>query len=363
MERDELTDLLTRALRGRPGDELLEGRVQAGQVKSRLLEAHPPEASPDGVKQLLRDVADPAGLQLMASGDELWELHDDDTTFFVDTLHPRFWLLHTTARKAALDSLVRQHVLGDPRLDSAWLPWQELNRLEGERRWLKASSSPAQLDESGEVPRRFRFQLEDDDPAAALALLATSERYAASASFTGVASVLDEPELGRASVAADYRGGFAATGTSFEPVASLLWSTLDRYEAFVGALETRHQLRTEAVAHGGLLLTGELAFIPFPRRVTNLELFVRRLFNCREPFRLWAVPREVSPGQWEANTVDLHVGQTLRMELTDRWLRIFLDDQTCGNTLARLVANLQHRFDARVALPSANVGIASRVEA
>ncbi len=30
-----------------------------------------------------------------------------------------------------------------------------------------------------------------------------------------------------------------------------------------------------------------------------------------------------------------------------------LGPETCGNTLARLVANLQHRFDARIQVPPA----------
>lgn len=76
------------------------------------------------------------------------------------------------------------------------------------------------------------------------------------------------------------------------------------------------------------------------------------LFTSKEPFRLWAVPREVVRGQWEANAVDLHVGHVVRLEITSRWMRVLLDDTACGNTLARLIANLQHRFDARTELPS-----------
>ena len=58
------------------------------------------------------------------------------------------------------------------------------------------------------------------------------------------------------------------------------------------------------------------------------------------------------PGQWEANAVDLHIGNTLRLEMTPRWMRILLGEHTCGNTLARLLANLQHRFDAQTRLAS-----------
>jgi hypothetical protein len=45
------------------------------------------------------------------------------------------------------------------------------------------------------------------------------------------------------------------------------------------------------------------------------------------------------------------VGHPVRLEITSHWLRVLLGPETCGNTLARLVANLQHRFDARTHLP------------
>ena len=99
------------------------------------------------------------------------------------------------------------------------------------------------------------------------------------------------------------------------------------------------------------LIDGDVALIEFPHHVEDLPALMANLFTCREPFRLWAVPQEVAAGQWEANAVDLHVGHTIRLEITSRWLRVLLGPHTCGNTLARLVANLQHRFDARIAVP------------
>ncbi len=36
------------------------------------------------------------------------------------------------------------------------------------------------------------------------------------------------------------------------------------------------------------------------------------------------------------------------MQISDRWIRLVLDEGSCGNTVARLVANLQHGVDARV---------------
>ena len=48
--------------------------------------------------------------------------------------------------------------------------------------------------------------------------------------------------------------------------------------------------------------------------------------------------------------VDLHVGQRLRFDITTDWLRIYLFEGGCGNTVARLVSSLQHPFDGDLSI-------------
>ncbi len=72
------------------------------------------------------------------------------------------------------------------------------------------------------------------------------------------------------------------------------------------------------------------------------------MFAAKEPFRLWTVPRRVGDSEWEANAGDLHVGEPLRLEISPDRIRVLLGERTCGNTLARLLTNLQQQLDARV---------------
>jgi hypothetical protein len=353
MERQDLHNALTDAMRGTSPD-LFDGRVAAGRVKSRLIEAHAPESSADGVAHLLRSVAEPAGLQVEALDDGLWALFGADDAFFVDSLNPRFWLMHSTATADRLHRLLRRHLMPSARLDFAWFSGEQLRALEGEHRWVKSSFNSADLqpDSPGAtVPRRWKVQVEGENPDELLALVSRSERYRAGAALTAVGSRLSQSGLGHAEVAADYQGGFVASGTDFSLVSGLLWRTLDRYETYVLGLESSFRLGTVATEEMGLSVEGAVAYMEFPHEVEDLDALVANLFTCKEPFRLWAVPRESTDGQWEANAVDLHVGHPLRLEFTSKWMRVLLGSQTCGNTLARLVANLQHRFDARTHLP------------
>jgi hypothetical protein len=193
-------------------------------------------------------------------------------------------------------------------------------------------------------------QVEGDAPEELLDLARQVPRYAAAASLSAVGAILREPGIGDARVVADYKGAFIASGASFDLVAGVLWRTMDRYETYVKTIEELHQLRISSGEETGLELDGDVAIIDFPVEVDDLEYFVGALFNAKEPFRLWAVPRKVAEDEWEANAVDLHVGQTLRLEITPQWMRVLLDGRTCGNTLARLVTNLQHRFHAQTEL-------------
>lgn len=360
MERGDLFDMLTSAMRAPLGEPVAGGRLRGGQVKSRLIEAHPAnhDGGDDAAERVLASVSQGAELDLAAAGDRMWEIGGGRDSYFVDVFNSRFWLLHTTAPRRDLESLVRRHILSDPRLDTAWLPKYELDKLEGRRRWIKSSFSSDQLDvadETSEVPRRWRLQIEGERPGELLELIQSDSRYTPTTALTAVAATIESPGVGRADIAADYRGAFAATGSSFDVVAGALWSALDRYQGYVEALEERFRLTHTHVEDQGLVLSGEVVHIAFPRPIRDLVGFVDKLFSCREPFRLWAVPQEASPGQWSANAVDLHVGHPLRIELTASWMRILLSEGTCGNTVARLVSNLQHRYDARIAIAESTV--------
>jgi hypothetical protein len=354
MERQELYSLLSDAMRGaidQPRDWPL---VRAGKVKSRLIEAHPPEASVDGAHALLAQVAGQAGGDVSVLGDDLLVLTTRDDAFFIDTLNPRFWLLYTTATAAQLTSLMRKQLLSRPAFDTAWFPAAQLNQLEGERQWIKSSFVADDLNrgsQDGEQasPRRWRVQVEGIAPQELLEVVRKElPRYAAATALTAVGSLVSGPSVtGRAFVIADYRGSFVSSGDSFETVAGVLWRFVDRYDQYVRQLESLYRLRTTDIDSVGLALDGEVAVIDLPRQIEDVPTFVAALFDCRDPFRLWAVPKEVAPGEWEANAVDLHIGQPLRLEITHQWIRVLLDDRTCGNTLARLIANLQHRFHAQ----------------
>jgi len=352
LERQDFLNSLTKAVGSAPDGEVVDGLVAPGTVKTRLVEAHPEEMSPDGVGALLSKTAERLELRAKKLGDELWVLNGAEHTLFVDTLNPRFWQLHATAPAGEVNRIVRKAVATDPRLDTGWFPKKLLQELDGHQHHLRLAFDADQLLGRAEAVRRTRVRFEGEAPEGLLALLGSDETYAGTTSISAVGSLVGDANVGTAQIVADYRGAFVTAAGDFEVAANAIWRMVDRYEAFVRGLEARYRLAYGLVEGDGLTINGDVAVIEFGREI-DVERMLAGLFLAKEPFRLWAVPRQVDEDEWVADAVDLHVGQPLRLEFSPIDVRILLEPETCGNTLARLLTNLQQHLDARVHLAAA----------
>lgn len=69
------------------------------------------------------------------------------------------------------------------------------------------------------------------------------------------------------------------------------------------------------------------------------------------PFRPWGVPGEVSENYFTAQVVYLHIDERITIDITPDKIFVHLTPYSCGNTALRLLANLQHRYDATARFP------------
>jgi hypothetical protein len=308
--------------------------------------------SPEGAQALLEKTAVRLSLRSRKLGDELWALTGAEPTVFVDTLNPRFWQLHATGPADDVTRIVRKAVATEPKLDTGWLPKSLLGKLDGHHHHLRLAFDADDLLGRDQAVRRTRVRFEGEAPEGLLSLLGSDPTYAGTTSVTAVGSRVGDASVGMAQLVADYRGAFVTAAGDFEVAANAIWRLVDEYEKFVRGLEARHRLVFVPLQDAGLTVDGDVAVIDFGRDV-DVQRLVRGLFLAKEPFRLWAVPRQVDDDEWVADAVDLHVGQPLRLEFSPSQLRVILEPETCGNTLARLLTNLQQHLDARTRLVAA----------
>jgi len=318
-------------------------RVRAGEIRTVALEVNSDENPVDTLEAMAR----PLGGHVGATQDgTLWTLSTPDGGFFVDSLDPRFWLLHTMS-PAHWSSRVLRGVVADSRdIDRCWLTLDRIDALRdrGQERWFKADFKGSDLlPLEGVTGRRLRVQFESDDPEQLQRLLRSE--LGSSTALTSVALRVSSPDIGYVDIAANYQGVFQSRGSSFDLHLGFAATTIQSYGDAVRAAEGRFGIAWEH-ADEGVRFTGQALDIHFERPIRDMDRFLAGLFSCRDPFRLWSVPRYVTPTFVESEVVDLHVGRQFRLDIFAEGMRVYLPSGTCGNTLFRLVANLQHRYDA-----------------
>lgn len=355
IDRQWLAENFSRAMKGLSvdGDDLPfdAGR---GSVKTYAIEVNDMLSESHAIERAERLAAE-LDLELASTEDSALALvWGEGGGYFLDVLDPRFWLLHTTSSAAWAYKNLRTALRTDRDLDWCWFPGDLLSWAQrgGQARWVKSDFEGDELlPLEGAPARRVRIQLEGDDVAPLYDELLASERYKHATALTSVATRISDPDLGSADELAHARGRFVTRGDSFELHLGFVSQTVDAYRNLVEGVEQQNRLVWEGDENGAMF-EGEVLMIDLGRPVPDFERFVWGLFSCKEPFRLWSVPRFVGDEMCEAEVVDLHVGQRFRMDIAREWIRVYLNEASCGNTVFRLLTNLQHRYDARIGSPA-----------
>lgn len=213
-----------------------------------------------------------------------------DEEFVVDSLECRFWSFHTPDASGSARAILDRAVSYSRHLDRMWLPWEHLRNIQSEG----------------------RFQ---------------------------------EKLIGY--------GIFVTIGDTFHGHESFVGDVVGRYSRLIEGVEG-NAMRWEP-SGVGIRPVGKPIFIEFERPFPDRGRLYQDMFSCRMPFRLWAAasPDRASVPDGEvisAEAVDLHVGQRLTIEMGDDWVRVYVREGNCGNSVARLIANLQKYANAPLRL-------------
>jgi hypothetical protein len=302
---------MTEALRGSRGERVPGSHFRAGSVKMRLIEAHPPASDEEGADHLLAVTFGEAGMDVKRFADNLFLVTGDEIVLAVDTLDSRFWQIYSTSLSEPIQRTLKRVVTRETKLDSAWIPKSILLGMDGTHRWLRSSFESDDLLGDSSPTRRWRARFEGRLARRALGhpWLRSSLRPCQ----RGCRDRLCGSRDGTGSRACVRRlaGELHNRPGRFQHRRQLSDSCRRALQNLRPTLERRHQLRFLSAdeAEHGIELEGDVAVIPFAEPIRDIEQVVEGLFQAKEPFRLWAVPRQIDEREWEANAVDLHVGQ------------------------------------------------------
>lgn len=294
--------------------------------------------------------------RVTATSDAYMHSVDGEARFVVDHLDARYWSFHTDSTVDVARPLLNRAVQRSRRLDWMWLPSQHLRSV-----WQDSPPVSLRSDFRGRrlLPPEERVQdleVELRGTAASDIFGLIQEQYVGVISFDRIGFDLVDNDYGALQEAVNRQGRFVARGDSFEFHQEVIRGVIQRYRRFVEMVEERAVQWVELVG-GGAEMRGSAICIRFSKAVPDRDLLLEELFSSREPFRLWGVPIERN-GIHEVEAVDLHVGQRVRFDIGDDWLRIYMFDGGCGNSVARLVTNLQHHLDGALVLTDPDLNAA-----
>lgn len=335
------------------GDDL---KFDPGQnlPKAYVVEYHPRSHDASDRRGLIASVRGMNDLECRETADEtFFVLSNADTTFFVDAIDPRFILLHTLSDSTSADEFVNRHLTGaSPSFDLSWFTEEFLEGLasaapicEGwETRFARLNYEKADQ-QAHRIPESFSIS---DSGQNALHEYQEYKQTFQSKEFaleTLLLATATDGMYGRARVKSE--GKITARGNSHQCFLNLVTLIQKKYAAYVQKLESEYSLHFEP-AEAGYRICGKPFWLEFSRPVNHLKALLEFMFSCSSPFRLMGTPQWLSDDFARVRAVDLHVGRQMSFEITPRYMRIYLTKGCCGNSLARIVSQLQRCLDSRL---------------
>lgn len=366
-------------------DALRQQRTSRTVGKTYMLETVRPGEEAPGLEQIFEQLR--LTLVPVEEG-SLYRVVDPElrgTVGLIEVLDPRFPVLYTLLHAEQSDRWARSLVERSPWLDRLWLSARMFEEL---WRWVQSASDARRLtqlrfeyDAYFEAPENVSVPSErgtlwddggeDDEPDEESRYLERPFSKFTMADRIGVVS----QQLGslqdvyrplhsivQLRVPAAMRGGhdFYFNGKvtnrsdSFEDHRQTVKLVLDTYRLVTERAEQRLWFRGEerrTDGEGGLHLHGSPVFLQFSEPLTRstFDRFIDYTFTRRSSrLRLCGHPFRLGPTKVHVYGVDQHLWQPVMMELTARHIYLVLPEGTCGNTVHRLVTNVQRLLDPAV---------------
>jgi len=371
--RRDMAQYLNERMTSTYWDARTRQRLDKSMVKTYCIETHVPDGRSgihDRVLQFLNSVCGAVDGLVRSTEEESFFViqtkgKNGQVELFVDASDQRFWIVHSANRSSDVDRVTDRLIKDTPSLDRAWFPMEMLEGMtrKGSFRGMGLNFDRRKMGGAGDIEEESIADEDKDIPVEYLSLRLWGNKAGdvlrilrdkdAFPHSTTLSSVRIKHWLNRSEdmFALDdikYNGKVTGTGTSFESHIFVVTDLYRKYKARIRRIENEYALRYSTNEQGGVGIFGAPFNFIFPIPIDGLERFCESLFTCSAPFRLWGIPTFVNDHYVRVSAVDLHVGCGLNFEISNEFMRVYLPEGSCGNTIARLYTNLQHYYDACV---------------
>jgi len=361
-------------------EELDERKLKRPLVKSHLLEIL--DGQEARTSQGLQAIFGRRGVRLQPLDEGLFLATDDQIgeIGFLERLRPRIVALYSTMKSDELGRWVRRLVLHSPEIDHVWLSgltfgvlWELVTRLSRPHRFTRlvfTHDSIFAVDstalEPGEDEEEISQDSEDEELGEIIERRATSFRLVDRigviqeklqalqtiySPLYAISQLRFPSPVGRGGHDFYDNGRVTNRSESFRDHRSHLLFVVRIYEQLLKSTEEQAWYSIqESVGVPGQFrkIVGAPVIIRFrePLNADVFEYWIKATFERkRNRFRLWGHPIRLGPTKVHVYGVDRHLWQPLFLELTAKGCTAIIPNGTCGNTVHRLVTNIQRYLD------------------
>ncbi|MFF0733307.1 hypothetical protein ACFYVK_16985 [Streptomyces chartreusis] len=345
--------------------QLQEKKLKAGLQKTYVLETvdggspqNRPSVEAIFGRSDLRAIPlpdDESGFQILTSAGE--------SVALLEEVDSRYLALYTLLPSNESDKLIRDAVSGNPFLDHLWLSsqsfhalWSQVLRSNSGKRYGKITFEHESIYETPDEEvaeffpaerRTSRFTMVDKLEVMADRMSPLQQEYAPLASITQ----LRIPAQGRGGHDLYYDGKLTNRSSSFQGHRATLQGVVGLYRTLTRRVEEQLWVsanKPQGLADGNFGAVAEIVFSKSLPEDVFKRWVISMFNNRRNRFRITGFPTWLSDTKVHANAIDQHLWQPLVLELTVDRVVAVLPHGTCGNSVNRLVSNIQRFVDPAV---------------
>lgn len=294
--------------------------------------------------------------------DNFFELMSHHQTIgFIEQLNDRFSTLYTTESSKSSDQITQMFLKESPILDSLWisgLMFDEFlkNIMENHNplRYTKMKFEFSGIFEQSTFIDDLDLKLEQRTSSVSLVeeLSGITQKLDGVRnffpSFHSIGSLRFPSEVGKGGHDVYQNGKFTNRSDSFTDHRLQLKQIVSSYESITKKIEQKTWIETETINSKSSLTSSQFKASPItiqfekPLKITTFNNFVESTFpKGKSPFKIFGEIQRISPTRVHIYGVDLHLWHNVFLDLSPEQFILFLPRETCGNTVHRLITNIQ----------------------
>ena len=287
----------------------------------------------------------------------LIQRNDSQHRFFIDYDDARFWRVYTLEESEDAKNVISDLVSGVRNgLDYTWMPVEQQRDIMdmGEFRDVGVNYEADEVFSEDYIDDRLAFgdlRVESSGRGTST-LFEILDKQEELSSFLSLASIGIKREIGSSFILerVTHKGRFTTSGgDSIQLHLDTVDEITSRYSTLLNRIEEHHRISYESKQHG-TGIDGQPLVIALDNEIEDVREFIDNVITATNPLRLWGAKTQLDTQYWKVKGIDLHNNDKYTMEISPEWIRLYLDEDACGNTALRIYSNLQRHYDSNATM-------------